>query len=162
MLAAHRTLGELLTYSCQFTEAEKQLAESLALAVACDAPYERALVLLAGVRLQEQQANLNAAQELLDQAIAILERLRAQPALAQAAALQDTLDAGEAAETGILSKRQLEVLRLVAEGLTDRQIADQLFISPRTVGQHTSSIFNKLGVNSRTTAAMEGARRGLI
>ena len=51
-----------------------------------------------------------------------------------------------------LTARELEVLRLVAAGHSNAQIADALFISPRTVSTHLTSIFNKLGVNSRTEA----------
>jgi DNA-binding CsgD family transcriptional regulator/tetratricopeptide (TPR) repeat protein len=51
-----------------------------------------------------------------------------------------------------LTARELEVLRLVANGLTDAQIAEQLVISRRTVNTHLSSIYSKLGVNSRTAA----------
>jgi predicted ATPase/DNA-binding CsgD family transcriptional regulator len=52
-----------------------------------------------------------------------------------------------------LTIREREVLRLVAQGLSDAQIATQLIISPRTVTTHLSSIYAKLGVNSRATAA---------
>jgi predicted ATPase/DNA-binding CsgD family transcriptional regulator len=51
-----------------------------------------------------------------------------------------------------LTAREVEVLRLVAQGLTDRQIAEQLIISPRTVNSHLTSIYNKLGVDSRAAA----------
>ena len=51
-----------------------------------------------------------------------------------------------------LTKREIEVLRLVALGLTDAQVAEQLVISPRTVNTHLTSIYNKLGVDSRTAA----------
>jgi predicted ATPase/class 3 adenylate cyclase/DNA-binding CsgD family transcriptional regulator len=52
-----------------------------------------------------------------------------------------------------LTAREVEVLRLVAQGLTDAQVAEQLVISPRTVNSHLTSIYNKLGVDSRTAAA---------
>ena len=51
-----------------------------------------------------------------------------------------------------LTAREVEVLRLVAQGLTDAQVAEQLVISPRTVNTHLTSIYNKLGVDSRTAA----------
>jgi len=51
-----------------------------------------------------------------------------------------------------LTSREVEVLRLVARGPTDIQVAEQLIISPRTVNTHLTSIFNKLGVDSRTSA----------
>ncbi|HEX5504853.1 MAG TPA: LuxR C-terminal-related transcriptional regulator [Thermomicrobiales bacterium] len=59
--------------------------------------------------------------------------------------------AGPAYPAG-LSAREVEVLRLVAEGLTDAQVAERLFLSPRTVGQHLRSVYNKLGVENRAAA----------
>jgi predicted ATPase/DNA-binding CsgD family transcriptional regulator len=61
-----------------------------------------------------------------------------------------------------LSARELEVLKLVAEGLTDSQVAQRLYLSPRTVGHHLRSAYRKLGVSSRTAAVKEAAGRGLI
>jgi predicted ATPase/DNA-binding CsgD family transcriptional regulator len=61
-----------------------------------------------------------------------------------------------------LTPRELEVLRLVAVGKSDREIADALFVSPRTVGVHVSSILGKLGVSSRAAAAAEAVREGLV
>lgn len=52
-----------------------------------------------------------------------------------------------------LSEREAEVLRLVASGTTNREIAEILFISERTVHRHVSNIFVKLGVTSRAAAA---------
>ena len=53
---------------------------------------------------------------------------------------------------GGLTAREVEVLRLVAEGLTDAQVAERLTLSPRTVSQHLRSVYNKLGVSSRAAA----------
>jgi DNA-binding CsgD family transcriptional regulator len=61
-----------------------------------------------------------------------------------------------------LSRRELEVLRLVATGRTDREIGDVLFISRRTVASHVTSILNKFGVSSRTAAAAIAVRNGLV
>ncbi|MFI6296466.1 AAA family ATPase [Nonomuraea sp. NPDC050790] len=61
-----------------------------------------------------------------------------------------------------LTARELEVLGLVAEGLSNRQIAERLFISVRTSGVHVSNIMAKLGVGSRVEAAAVARRTGLI
>lgn len=61
-----------------------------------------------------------------------------------------------------LTTREREVLRLVAQGLSSKAIGRQLFISERTVAQHLTAIFNKLGVNTRAQAVGVAAQRGLF
>jgi len=61
-----------------------------------------------------------------------------------------------------LTKRELEVLRLVAIGKTDRDIATDLSLSVRTVGNHIGNILDKTGSNNRTAAAMWAAKLNLI
>jgi predicted ATPase/DNA-binding CsgD family transcriptional regulator len=63
---------------------------------------------------------------------------------------------------GRLSRRELEVLRLVAEGKTDGEVADVLFVARRTVTSHLTNIYNKLGVDNRAAAAVCATRNGLI
>jgi DNA-binding NarL/FixJ family response regulator len=60
-----------------------------------------------------------------------------------------------------LSRREVEVLRLIAAGRTNHQISDELFISVHTVGRHVSNIFAKTGVANRAEAATYGHRHGL-
>ena len=61
-----------------------------------------------------------------------------------------------------LSLRELEVLRVAATGRTNKEIARDLDISPRTVQVHLANIFSKLGVGSRTEAVLHGIKRGWI
>jgi len=61
-----------------------------------------------------------------------------------------------------LSEREREVLRLVAEGLSDADIAERLVLSPHTVHRHVANIRRKLGLRSRSAAAAAAARAGLI
>ena len=61
-----------------------------------------------------------------------------------------------------LTKRELEVLRLVAEGHTDREVAEMLVISPRTANRHLSNIFVKLDVPGRAAAVAYAIRQGLV
>ena len=70
--------------------------------------------------------------------------------------------AGAAGQVEPLTDRELDVLRLAAQGLTNRAIGHQLGISHRTVQGHLQSIYGKLGVNSRTEAVTESLRRGWI
>jgi predicted ATPase/DNA-binding CsgD family transcriptional regulator len=69
---------------------------------------------------------------------------------------------GEDREHILLSTREDEVLRLVAEGLTNKEIARQLVISENTVKTHVTSLFNKLGVNSRARAVAVAGSEGLL
>lgn len=61
-----------------------------------------------------------------------------------------------------LTERELSILRLVGQGLSNKQIGKQLFISDRTVQAHLSNIFSKLGVSSRTEAVMHAVRKNWI
>ena len=61
-----------------------------------------------------------------------------------------------------LSERELEVLLLIAEGFSNREIAGRLFLSPNTVKVHTRNIYSKLGVNNRTQAAAKARALGLV
>jgi pimeloyl-ACP methyl ester carboxylesterase/DNA-binding CsgD family transcriptional regulator len=62
----------------------------------------------------------------------------------------------------LLSRREREVLKLVADGLTDREIAEQLILSQHTVHRHVANLRHKLGRGSRTAAVAEAARLGLL
>jgi NarL family two-component system response regulator LiaR len=62
--------------------------------------------------------------------------------------------------TELLSERELEVLKLAARGMSNKDIAEQLFLSVRTVQSHLANIFTKLDVGSRTEAILCGLRRG--
>lgn len=72
------------------------------------------------------------------------------------------LTSGEQPDDAGLSPRESEILRLVAEGLSNRGIAEQLFLSRYTVETYIKHIYRKLSVSSRTKAAHEARRRGLL
>jgi len=67
-----------------------------------------------------------------------------------------------AADFGALTEREVEVLKLVAQGLKNAQIAEKLVVSPLTVNAHLRSIFNKLDVTTRTAAVHHAVERGLL
>jgi len=65
-------------------------------------------------------------------------------------------------EANVLTPREVEVLRLVAEGHSDRKIAEALFVGPATVRTHLANIFGKLEVSSRTAAVAAARRHGIL
>lgn len=100
--------------------------------------------------------------------VPVMDGLRA--AAQRIHALGGSLDAHDAhlvitftlAEPVQLTERELEVLRLLAEGLSNKEIAAALVISHRTVKFHLDNLYSKLGVNTRTGAAMYAMRQGLL
>jgi NarL family two-component system response regulator LiaR len=77
-----------------------------------------------------------------------------------AARLMREVRAPESPETP--TERETEVLKLVAQGKANKQIADSLFVEEKTVKTHVSSILKKLGAQSRTQAALHAVRSGLV
>ena len=71
------------------------------------------------------------------------------------------LDAGKLKELGI-TQREHEILGLIAEGLSNREIGERLFVSENTVKTHSSRLFEKLSVNRRVQAVQKGKDLGLI
>ncbi|MBA7650607.1 Transcriptional regulatory protein LiaR [subsurface metagenome] len=71
-------------------------------------------------------------------------------------------EVGEVKTGGQITSRETEVLKLAARGMSNKDIADELFLSLRTVKAHLSNIFNKMGVGSRTEAIVKGLREGYI
>ncbi len=79
----------------------------------------------------------------------------------------NTLPTGDAASVSgeqsvKLTKREIEVLTLVIEGKSSKEVAEQLFVSKRTVDFHLANIYEKLNVSNRVQAFREATRRGLI
>ena len=113
-----------------------------------DAPYETAVARMGVAR---------ACSALGDDATAKLESTEALEVFTLLGATPDAVTARELAtgrppRTGRLTARELEVLALVAEGRTNREVAAELVLSERTVDRHVSNILTKLGVSSRTAA----------
>lgn len=125
---------------------------------ALDAPYEAARVrVLIGLACRELGDRDSAAME-LDAAREVFQNLGALPDLARLAGL----DEGAAAPAGGLTAREIEVLRLVSAGKTNRAVAAELVISDKTVARHLSNIFDKLGVSSRAAATAYAYEHDLI
>jgi DNA-binding NarL/FixJ family response regulator len=114
-----------------------------------EAPYEAARVgVLIALACRELRDDDAATQE-LDSAAEVFQRLGAMPDLARVEAL---LQKPEIGPSGPQTARELQVLKLVASGKTNRAIAGKLAISEKTVARHISNIFNKLDLSSRAAA----------
>jgi DNA-binding CsgD family transcriptional regulator len=111
---------------------------------ALDAPYEAARARLLVAEACRLLGDADSEQLELEAAHAVFADLAAEPSLTGPATSQPGPDG--------LSARELDVLRLVADGLGNREIAGALFISQHTVARHLQNIFAKLGVSSRTAA----------
>jgi DNA-binding CsgD family transcriptional regulator len=123
-----------------------------------EAPYEAARVrVLAGLACR-QLGDGDTAEMELDAARRVFQELGAAPDLARLAKISRTAQAKAA---GGLTKREVQVLALVAAGNSNRAIAAELFLSERTVERHLSNILTKLGVGSRTAAAAYAFERGI-
>jgi DNA-binding CsgD family transcriptional regulator len=120
------------------------------------APYEASRV---RVRLADAYAALG------DRDLARLEREAAAAAFRQIGATADVRRLGAPGAgtslSGALSARELEVLALIATGMTNREVAEQLVLSEKTVARHLSNVFDKLGVSTRTEAAAVAFAHGL-
>lgn len=71
-------------------------------------------------------------------------------------------EAATEASVGVLTRREREIVGLLAQGLTNRQIAQQLVLSERTVDAHSGNIMRKLGLRTRTAIAAWAVHQGLI
>lgn len=127
----------------------------------------RALCRLGSVLLRDGERSRAVA--VLEESASIAEELGAHPLAREARELlahaglagRDPTAVDRPAGTG-LTDRELAVLELLAEGRTNRQIGEALFMSPKTASVHVSRILQKLGVENRTEAAAAGRRAGLV
>lgn len=121
------------------------------------APYESARVrVLLGLACKEQ-GDLDGAELEFEAARTAFTVLGAEPDLERLSRLT-----GAASPPGGLTTREVEVLRLVASGATNRMIAEELVISDKTVARHVSNIFLKLDLSSRAAATAYAYEHGLV
>jgi DNA-binding CsgD family transcriptional regulator/tetratricopeptide (TPR) repeat protein len=182
--AVDRILGIVAAHAEDWETAERAFEEGLSHCQrAGNEPEEAAILyeqaraaLMRGAPLTQVHALCERARALflrydMQRAVAMVDALRGgaaqlQQKFKQPPARAITTDSRhnhhELAPTARLTKRELEVLRLVAEGHTDREVADTLVISPRTANRHLSNIFVKLDVPGRAAAVAYAIRLGLV
>jgi DNA-binding NarL/FixJ family response regulator len=127
------------------------LREALAIWVRARAPYDEARTRVLLAEACRALGDRESADREVDTARAIFQELEAMPDLARLTG-----------SDGLLSPRELEVLRVLATGATNKAIAEKLVVSERTVDRHVSNIFAKLGVSSRAAATAYAFERQLV
>ncbi len=103
-----------------------------------------------------------ALEQILTEATALAREVGAPPTRGEGRQPNQAPHAGSSARGQFLTRREQDVLRLIAEGRTDQEIADALFLSRRTVTTHVHHILAKLGVPSRSLAVAEAIGRGFL
>lgn len=160
--ALAHALGELALLNGDADGAARQFARALELFADVPAPHDRAETQVrAAVAFAAAGARKDAIDRLTD-AYRTARKLGARPLAGRAAeelhALGESVDVRSAG----LSRREVEVLRLAAEGLTNREIATRLFLSKRTVDMHVRNLLAKLGCRSRVQAAQRARSLQLL
>jgi DNA-binding CsgD family transcriptional regulator/tetratricopeptide (TPR) repeat protein len=153
---------------------EKMVGPETPYALQIDGSWEEAATLWAQIGCPYEQAialmDSEDSQQLLE-SLAILDKLRAAPAAAKMrrrlrqmgvqGVPRGPREATRLNSAG-LTRRQVDVLRLIADGLTNADIAGRLFVSPKTIDHHVSAVLAKLDVSSRNEAAEIAKERDLV
>lgn len=158
---ARLVIGELASAAGDHDAARRSFEDAIDCFTEGAAPYDRAA---AQIALARELAALGHAEQ------AEAEARGAQETFAALGAVRDAehavLDPGAPtpanAELSELTARELEVLKLVAQGLSDREIAERLVVSPHTVHRHVANVRTKLRLPSRSAAVAYAARAGLL
>jgi DNA-binding CsgD family transcriptional regulator len=156
---ASRADGSVLLAEGDARRALASLRQAWSLWKGLDAPYESARVRVAIGLACRALGDDDTAQLELEEARRVFEDLGAAPDLFRVVTL---LGATDGSRPGGLSPREVEVLRLVANGRTNRDIATELVISERTVDRHVSNIYTKIGVSTRSAATAYAYEHKLV
>jgi DNA-binding NarL/FixJ family response regulator len=160
--ALAHALGELALLNGDADGAVQQFAQALELLTEVPAPHDRAETQVrAAVALAAAGARQEAIDRLTD-AYRTARKLGARPLAGRAAEELQALGESVDVRSAGLSRREVEVLRLAAEGLTNREIATRLFLSKRTVDMHVRNLLAKLDCRSRVQATQRARTLRLI
>jgi DNA-binding NarL/FixJ family response regulator len=157
--ASAHAAGAVLLADGDIEAASTSLRHACAIWRDLETPHEEAHTCLLLAAVCEQRGDQDGRRLELEAARRLFEQLNAEPCLARIAGQSDDTTRQP---VGALSERELQVLRLLAAGKTNRAIADELFISEKTVARHVSNIFDKVGVSSRTGATAWAFQHNLI
>ena len=153
--AAKRCRGAVLLVTGRTEEALSTLRSACSGWTELEAPYDCAKVRVLLARAYRQLGDIESSERELDVARSAFVALGAELAAREAGGeRRTTLPNG-------LTEREAEVLALVAAGRTNRQVAEALFLSQKTVARHVSNIFTKLDVTTRTAAARFAFEHGI-
>ena len=153
--AGHRVLALLAQTMGRIGDAVAHFEDSLAFCRKAGARPELAWTCHDYAALRQAQGERERAVALLDEALAISSELGMRPLMERAAALRETARSRQARSPEFpagLTEREVEVLRFIAKGLSNREIANELVLSERTVQRHISNLYTKIDARNRVEA----------
>ena len=159
---AARAEGAVLLAEGEVQSGLDELQRSLAAWQQVEAPYEAARVRVLVAQACHRLGDDDTADMELDAAERVFRELGAVPALRRLETLRDRRASGVEPTIGGLTPRELEVLRQLASGKTNRAIATDLVISEKTVARHVANIFTKLDLSSRSAATAYAYEHDLV
>jgi LuxR family maltose regulon positive regulatory protein len=169
LLASASLAAGLLASATRDTKsARNSLEDAVDLFQRSRAPFETGRARVALARVLLDLGRTETAAEEARRAIDDLTALNAEVELSHARSILETVDRQERApkpdppDKGGLTAREIEVLKLISEGLNNQSIAERLFISEHTVHRHVANTLTKLNVSSRSAAVARAARLGLL
>jgi len=159
-----RALGELAYTQGDVESAIAHFERAIVLHQELKLPHDRAELLVSAAAVARAAGRDDRAREWLAEASAKARRLGARPLLALAERALAELGSGgsDASAAAGLTPRQLQIIRRVAEGRTNREIATELYLSVRTVDMHVRHSLIALGCRSRMDAARKASGLGLL
>jgi DNA-binding CsgD family transcriptional regulator len=159
-----RTLGVLAAAASDHTAADRHFAAAATMERRTGAPAELAIAQLAHARMlcaRNARGDRDRAHDLVASAARIARRLGMEPTLRAATALVHEIGGVDPDVVGSLTARERQIALMLADGLANRQIADQLVISERTVESHVRNLLTKLDLTNRTQVAAWTLKAGL-